>query len=412
MKKIRFDLFAILTVNFTGSLGFSLVIPILVFLVTKFGGNGFIYGVVGASYAFCTFLAAPILGRWSDIFGRKPIILFSQIGTLVGWVVLLLSLFLPVVKLHTLSVPIVGTFTLTFPLLILFLARCIDGLTAGDIAAAQAYVADISNEEDRNKSYGLLSVASNIGFIIGPGLAGILASTFLHEKLPVILAIVVSFLAISFVKIYLPESHKKERQATAIRTSLLEVLDINIILMLLIYFILYIGFSIFYTGFPIFAVGRLHWAIGKMGLFFSYLAIAMAIVQGPILAFLSRRFSDISLAVVGTIILGINFLLLTTGNDGYILLAFTCFALGNGIMWPSVLSLLSKVAGQHQGTVQGFASSAGSLASIIGLLLGGVLYNFFNGGAFFFSAGLVFVTIIFFFILSSVCRQISVRISI
>lgn len=411
MRKIRFDLFAILTVNFTGSLGFSLVIPILVFLVTKFGGNGFIYGVVGASYSLCTFIAAPFLGKWSDNFGRKPVILISQIGTLIGWIVLLAGLFLPITVLGHLQFPIIGAFTLTLPLIVLFLARCIDGITAGDIAATQAYVADISDPQHRNRSYGLLSVASNIGFIIGPALAGILASTVLHEKLPVILAIVVSFFAILFVKLYLPESHKKEKQQIAAKTSLFKALNANISLMLLIYFVLYIGFSIFYTGFPLYAVGPLHWTIGKMGLFFSYLAIAMAIVQGPILGFLSKRFSDISLAIVGTIILGINFLLLTTGNDGFILLAFTCFAFGNGIMWPSVLSLLSKVAGEHQGTVQGFANSAGSLASIIGLLLGGVLFTYFSGGAFFFSAGLVFATIILFFILSFVCKQISLQLS-
>lgn len=406
MKKIRFDLFAILTVNFTGSLGFSLVIPLMVFLVTRFGGNAFIYGIVGALYSFCTFLTAPLLGKWSDIYGRKPVILISQIGTLVGWIVLFISLFLPVTVLSKVNFPIIGAFTLTLPLLVLIVARSIDGATAGDIAAAQAYIADISNEKDRNKDYGLLSVASNIGFVIGPALAGILASTIFHEKLPIFLAVVISFLAIVFVKVFLSESLNRSKEKLK-KLPILSVLNKKITIMLLIYFILYIGFSIFYTAFPLFAVGPLHWTIGKMGLFFSFLALAMAVVQGPILGFLSKKFSDSMLAIIGTIILGINFLLLKSGNDGIILIAFSCFALGNGIMWPSVLSLLSKIAGDYQGTVQGFANSTGSLASIFGLLLGGFLYNYFIGFSFYFSAGIVFSTLIFFSWIFSLERKIA-----
>ncbi len=406
MKKIRSDLLAILTVNFTGSLGFSLVIPILVFLVTRFGGNAFIYGIVGALYSFCTFLTAPLLGRWSDFYGRKPVILISQIGTLVGWVVLLASLFLPVHSLGRITIPIIGTFTLTIPLLILILARCIDGATAGDIAAAQAYIADIADEKSRSKDYGLLQVASNIGFIIGPALAGILASTVFHEKLPVFLAIIVALIAIVFVKMYLKESYTKPKGGIK-KVSILACLNQSIVVMLLIYFVLYIGFSIFYTAFPLYAIGPLHWPIGKMGLYFSFLSLLMVVVQGPVLGFLSKKFSDNILAITGTIILGINFLLLTSGKDIFILVAFACFALGNGIMWPSVLSLLSKTAGKNQGTVQGFANSAGSLASIIGLLLGGFFFNYFKGFTFFFSAGIIFSTLIFFFWILSWGKDIS-----
>lgn len=393
--KFRFDLFAILTVNFTGALGFSLVIPLLVFLVTRYGGNAFLYGVLGSLYAFCSLISAPFMGKWSDIYGRKPVIFVSQIGTLVGWIVLLSVFFMPITPLQKITLPLVGTFTLTLPLIILFLARAIDGVTAGDISAAQAYVADISTNELRSKYYGFLSVAANLGFIIGPGLAGLLASTVLGEKLPIILAIIVSFLAISFVVTFLPESnHQKKEEMKKIPLGTI-LQNQNIALMLSLYFILYVGFSIFYTAFPLFAVGSLHWTIGKMGLFFSYLAIAMSVVQGPLFGYLSRRFSDSQLSIVGTIILGSNFLLLTSGNDVLIFLAFTLFAVGNGIMWPSILSLLSKVAGEYQGTVQGFATSAGSLASIIGLLLGGILYNYFDGATFFFSASFIFLVLLF-----------------
>jgi MFS family permease len=138
----KIQLFPILLINFIGTLGFSIVLPFLVFLVKDFGGNAIVFGILSATYPTFQLIGAPILGRWSNIYGRKKILLLSNAGTLVGWIFFLVALFLP--KENILSInSLLGTFVITLPLLVLFLARFIDGLTGGNISVANAYLADI-----------------------------------------------------------------------------------------------------------------------------------------------------------------------------------------------------------------------------------------------------------------------------
>lgn len=397
LPKIRLNLFAILLVQFSGSLGFGLVIPFLVVLVNRFGGDAFMFGVIGSIYPAFQFVGSSVLGYYSDVFGRKPTLLISQIGTVVGWIIFLFALFLPTTHLFSFS-STVTTFILTVPLLIIALARAIDGITGGNISIAQAYLADITTEKERSKDYGMLQVASNLGYIVGPALAGIMASTALGEKLPVIAAVVVSLLAALFIWLYLPESHKKlhtEKLDTK-KVTLSDALSQKYILYLLsMYFLLYIGYNIYYTAFPLNAIGPLHWSVGKMGLYFSVLSFLMVVVQGPVLSRVSKIFSESKLILAGTFFMGINFLLIVTQQDALIFLSAAFFALGNGLMWPSLLSVISKFAGStYQGTIQGLSGSLAGAASIIGLIGGGILFQHFSGGTFYISAGLFFLVVI------------------
>src|SRR2546423_13693286 len=135
-------LFPILLVNFVGTLGFSIVLPFLVFLVMKFGGNAIVYGLLAATYPAFQLIGAPILGKWSDIYGRKKILLLSNVGTAVGWILFLFALFLPSEK-SSIQIAFLGTFVIAVPLLILFLARAIDGITGGDISISHAFLSDV-----------------------------------------------------------------------------------------------------------------------------------------------------------------------------------------------------------------------------------------------------------------------------
>ena len=142
-------LYPILLVNFIGTLGFSIVLPFLVTLVLKFGGNAVVYGVMGATYSAFQLVGAPILGRWSDVYGRRRILLLSQAGTLVSWVVFLTALYLPATPLANVNSPMLGNFVLTVPLVTVFAARALDGLTGGNVSVANAYLADITDLESR-----------------------------------------------------------------------------------------------------------------------------------------------------------------------------------------------------------------------------------------------------------------------
>jgi MFS family permease len=422
------SLFPVLLVNFIGTLGFSIVLPFLVFLVTDFGGNALVFGIVAAMYPAFQLIGAPILGRWSDHYGRKKVLLVSQGGTLAAWIIFLLALFLPVENIFDVDSAIFGTFVITLPLLVLFVARALDGITGGNVSVANAYLADLTSEANRSKNFGKMAISSNLGFIVGPAIAGVLGATVFEETLPVLAALFLSLAAVFVIKFSLKESkpsviRKIQERANVRKVFVHECKDCykiqdpkkisfkdvfklkHIPYMLTLYFFIFLGFNIFYVSFPIHAVVRLEWNITQMGIFFAVLSGIMALVHGPILSKASKKFSDGVLVIIGSIILGTNFIFFISNDIVLLYVAAVLFAVGNGLMWPSVMSILSKCAGNdHQGAVQGIAGSFGSLASIIGLIIGGILYGFFEENVFLISAGIIFAVFIMSFRLLKITK--------
>jgi MFS family permease len=279
------------------------------------------------------------------------------------------------------------------------LARALDGITGGNVSVANAYLADVTTEDDRKKNYGKMAAAANLGFIIGPAMAGVLGATVFGELLPVTAAMIISLIAIFVIAFIMPESNpcilsrpvdakrinkifgqeQKDcyKLTGAEKVSFRNVLRLkNIPFMLLLYFLIFLAFNFFYVAFPIHAIQGLSWNLLKLGVFFSLMGLILVLVEGFVLGKISGKYSDGTLTIAGSILLGLGFFLFTSENEILIFAAVILFSGGNGIMWPSFLSQLSKVAGQkYQGAVQGFASSAGSLASIIGLIAGGFIYG-------------------------------------
>jgi len=296
----------------------------------------------------------------------------------------------------------------------------LDGITGGNISVANAYLADVSIDTDRSKNFGKLSISSNLGFIVGPALAGILGGTVYKEILPVLSAVLISSIALFVIAFMLKESKPK----AVVAVQLLEKENINkvfsveckecyktpnpknlgykdvlkikhISYLLILYFFIFLGFNFFYTSFPIHAVSGLKWSITQMGIFYAILSGIMILVQGPILRKAMLKFSEEQLVIIGSVILGINFILFIANNTILVYVAVIFFALGNGLMWPSFMSILSRHAGTDtQGVVQGVASSMGSLASIIRLITGGLLYNTIGATTFLISAGVIFAVFI------------------
>src|SRR6476619_4717022 len=278
------SIFPLLLSNIIGTMGFSIVLPFLVFLVIEFGGNSLVYGILAAIYPAFQLIGAPLLGRWSDTIGRKKVLLISNGGTFVGWVVFLIALFVPVWNIYSVNSVILGTFVITLPLIILFLARALDGITGGNISVANAYLADISTDKSRSKNFGKMAISSNLGFIVGPALAGILGSTVYKEILPVLAAVFIFLIALIVIAVMLNESKvTKTATATTTRTtattaSLVEIsekesirkvfscepkecykipnpknlsfLDVfrlkDISFLLVLYFFIFLGFNIYY----------------------------------------------------------------------------------------------------------------------------------------------------------------------
>ena len=164
-----------------------------------------VFGILSATYPTFQLIGAPILGGWSDTYGRKKILLLSNAGTLVGWIFFLVALFLPKENILSVNSVLTGSFVITLPLLVLFLARFIDGLTGGNISVANAYLSDISSNENRSNNFGKMAISSNLGFIVGPALAAILGSTVFGNILPVLAALILSLVTLIVIAVALKE---------------------------------------------------------------------------------------------------------------------------------------------------------------------------------------------------------------
>lgn len=410
-------IFPLLLVNFIGTLGYSIIIPFLVFLVTRFGGNPFIYGILGSTYPLFQLIGAPLLGRWSDQFGRKKILLISQLGTFISWLIFLTALLIPIHYIQAFESGFFGSFHLSWPLIILFIARALDGLTGGNVSVANAYLADISHDDNRKANFGKLSASGNLGFIIGPTLAGLLGATVYQEILPVSLALLIALLGTFVIMLYLPESNcqpleaspdtsdirrvlgQEQKDCYRLKDEKKEKLQLNTLLnkpgvayLLLLNFLIFLGFNVFYTAFPVHASRQLQWTVTQLGLFFSFLSGLLILVQGPILSYLSKKYSDAALIIVGNFILMFNFFLLSFNDTVLVYLAAVFFAFGNGLMWPSFMSRLSlSVDDRYQGYLQGIATSLSSAASIIGLIGGGVVYGILGADTFIIAGLVIFI---------------------
>jgi DHA1 family tetracycline resistance protein-like MFS transporter len=409
------SLFPILLVNFVGTLGFSIVLPFLVFVVMKFGGNAIVYGLLAATYPAFQLIGSPILGKWSDTYGRKKILLLSNVGTSIGWLLFLFALFLPS-NSFSIHITFLGTFVVVIPLIVLFLARAIDGITGGNISIANAYLADLSSDATRSKNFGKMAISSNLGFILGPALAGILGGTIYGTVLPVLAALILSLVTIIVIVFLLRESKlpsseemlipeqgtirkafSQECKECYLNTSTKKPRMQNIFklkhisFLLVLYFLIFLGFNIYYATFPTHAAKDLKWSVTQLGIFYAILSGIMVLIQGPVLRKALKRFSEEKLVIIGSVILGTNFVLFVSNNIVLVGGAIILFAVGNGLMWPSFMSILSRYAGSKlQGSVQGIAGSFGGLASILGLVLGGFLYNSIGAVTFLISAGVIF----------------------
>ena len=204
MKKSR--LLTIFITVFIDLLGFSLILPLLPYYAEQFGANATIIGLLVASYAAASLIGAPLMGRLSDRYGRRKVLIASVAGTGIGF--LLLGLAEPIG--NGLANWLDPTAANAFVLGVLFFSRVVDGLTGGNITVAQAYISDVTDDTNRAKGLGLIGAAFGLGFIIGPAVGGLLSKT--SYSLPAFVAAGIAFLNLAQIFFLLPETLTAERR--------------------------------------------------------------------------------------------------------------------------------------------------------------------------------------------------------
>jgi DHA1 family tetracycline resistance protein-like MFS transporter len=358
----RSPLLVIFVTVFIDLVGFGIVIPVLPFYVegTKFNASPRVVGLLFASYSIMQLIFTPILGRWSDRYGRRPILFFSLLGTSLGFFIL--------------------GFATT--LWMLFAGRIIDGITGGNISTAQAYIADVTTEENRAKGMGLIGAAFGMGFIFGPAIGGILSRWGTH--VPFLFAGALALANAVLLYFVLPETvtpdHPARQSAATGRWSQLlrAMRQSRLAFVLAIYFLFITAFSIMTSTFGLFTLYRFGFDAHDTGWIFAFVGVVGAIIQGGLIGRLVKTFGELPLVVAGALLFATSLLVipLTGPHTGTLaLLALgALFAAGNGLATPSLTSLASKSAGAgEQGGVLGVTQSVASLARAVGPLISAAL---------------------------------------
>ena len=262
---------------FVNLIGFGIIIPLLPFYAETFGASPIVIGLLFAVFSICQLVAAPVLGDWSDRYGRRPVLIFSLLGTVVSFVLLAVA--------HSLTM--------------LFIARIVDGLSGGNISTARAYVADVTEPKDRARAYGLIGAAFGLGFIFGPALSGVLAK--ISYTAPIWAAAGITLVAAAVAWFWLPETVHRAQAGTGMPfRNLPEMLRRpGLGRMLVIDFVYWFAFAIFQTTFALFTSRRFQFDASQTGYFFSAFGVLGAIVQGGLIRPIVRRLGDKPTFILG-----------------------------------------------------------------------------------------------------------------
>jgi DHA1 family tetracycline resistance protein-like MFS transporter len=384
-------LLAIFLIVFVDVLGLTIVLPLLPLYAESFGASAFTASLLVPAYAVCQMVAGPLLGGWSDRIGRRPVLIFSQLGTFSGFLI------------------IANAPSLSF----VFLGRILDGFTAGNLSVAQAYIADNTPPHERAKSFAIIGIAFGLGFMLGPALAAYLSHFGL--SVPFYAAACLSALSIFCTATLLPRKlslakHEPVGDATSAQRASAPVAEPlahgpqadapaprrpsvfeprlfgeyfrrpGLGALLLEFFLYLFVFSMFMSGFALFA--ERHYVFQgepfhakEIGLVYMLAGAVGLVVQGGMLGRLVKRFGEARLVTVGLLSLASGFVLLPQVQPVLMLVvAVVLVASGNALLRPSLTALISRSVAQHeQGAVLGITQSLSSFASIVAAPLSGWL---------------------------------------
>jgi multidrug resistance protein len=348
---------------FVNLVGFGIIIPLLPFYAQTFGASPLVIGLLFASFSVSQLVAAPILGELSDRLGRRPILLFSLLGTVVSFAMLAVA--------HSLTM--------------LFAARIVDGLSGGNITTARAYIADISTEENRAKSFGMLGAAFGLGFIVGPALGALFSH--ISYTAPIWAAAGITVAATALAWLWLPETvHHARAGGTSPWKALGELGGrAGLRVLFTVDFVYWTAFAVYQTTFALFGARRFGFDAAHTGYLLSVFGFLGVLVQGVLVGHVVARFGAKNTLAAGLVFAAIGWggSALTHTLPVFVLMLVPG-ALGIGLCNATLSTLISNAAGPHeQGRVQGAAGALESLGRTIGPVWGnGALQAFGEGKAY------------------------------
>jgi MFS transporter, DHA1 family, tetracycline resistance protein len=361
-------LFVIFITLFVNLVGFGIIIPLLPFYAETFGASPLTIGLLFASFSLSQLVASPLLGDLSDRWGRRPILIFSLLGTVVSFVMLAMAT----------------------SLAMLFAARIVDGLSGGNITTARAYIADITTEENRAKAFGVLGAAFGLGFVVGPALGA--AFSRISYTAPIWAAAAITVVATVMAWVWLPETVHRAQAGRAPWRALGELWGrASLRVLFTIDFVYWTAFAVYQTTFALFGARRFGFDAAHIGYLLSAFGFLGVVVQGGLVAPVVRRLGERRT-------LGIGLLFAAVGWGGSALThsvpVFVAMlvpgAIGIGLCNATLSALISNAAGpEEQGRVQGAAGALESLGRTIGPVWGNGTLQRFGEGVAYGSAALV-----------------------
>ncbi|MBC1886426.1 MFS transporter [Listeria seeligeri] len=359
-------LFGLISVFLSG-MGFSIILPVVPFLVAPYVSNSseqaLMVTLLTSVYAFCVFFAAPGLGALSDRFGRRPILLICFIGSALGYFI----------------------FGLGGALWVLFLGRIIEGITGGSISTLFAFFADITPQEQRTKYFGWVSAAAGAGGALGPAFGGLIAH--FGYAMPFFFGAAITLINFLFGYFYMPESLKEENRLKRIPlmrlnpfSQLLNILTIkNLGRLLIAAFLIWVPNGSLQAVMSQFAIDSFSWKPALIGMMFSIMGIQDILSQAFVMPKLLLKLTDKQIAILGMIAEIIGYALIAASSiftlAPLLIIGMFVFGFGDSIFGPSFNGMVSKSANaSEQGRIQGGSQAIQSLARIIGPIIGGQIY--------------------------------------
>ncbi len=336
-------------------LGFSIILPLLPFYALQFNLNAEMIGLLTAVYSVCQFTAAPILGSLSDRYGRRPLLIYSQLGSFIGFILL----------------------GLANSIWVIVASRFIDGISGGNLTIASAYVADVTEPKDRASAMGMIGVAFGLGFLLGPLIGGELYTIF-GAPGPAFAAATLSLASVILSAFYLkePSVHRSSetKRGLALYKEAIGYFKIkDLRTMLLIFFFFALPFSLYVSMFSLFAHIELNFNERQVGYFLAYIGFLGIIWQGGVIRPLVKKYGESALLKMGLISMMAGFVGIALARNTIELgLVAIFFSFGTGVTRVVLSSLVSQVAPRDKkGGVIGVSTSIESFTRIIGPIIGG-----------------------------------------